>query len=174
MEEPRQPRHPAAGFTLVELMVVLAVFTILASAGIPALQAMLADHRHAAQVNTLTSHIQRARAEAVRHGHPVTLCPSSDAATCDGGEWEEGWLLFADTDGDGSVDDDDRLLAAGEGLRTAQASFNQSRLTFRHDGTTAFNGTLTLCDASRSRVTDLVISRGGRLRRQDGNPDDCP
>jgi type IV fimbrial biogenesis protein FimT len=174
MEEPRYSSHPAAGFTLVELMVVLAVFTILASAGIPALQAMLADHRHAAQVNTLTSYIHRARAEAVRHGHPVTLCPSSGAATCDGGEWEEGWLLFADTDGDGSVDDDDRLLAVGNGLRTAQASFNRPRLTFRHDGTTAFNGTFTVCDARSERARQLVISRGGRLRRGGTNPANCP
>ncbi|MGM0413438.1 MAG: GspH/FimT family pseudopilin, partial [Pseudomonadota bacterium] len=135
MERPRKGIRSEGGFTLVELMVVLAVFTILATAGIPALQAMLADHRHAAQVNTLTSHVHRARAEAVRHGHPVTLCPSSDAATCDGGAWEDGWLLFADVDGDGDVDDpDDRLLAVGDGLRQARADYNRTRLTFRHDG----------------------------------------
>jgi len=72
------------------------------------------------------------------------------------------------------VDNNDRLLGVGDGLRTAQASYNRPRLTFRHDGSTAFNGTLTLCDAEQSRVTALVISRGGRLRKGDGDPDDCP
>jgi len=174
MEEPRQPRHPAAGFTLVELMVVLAVFTILAAAGIPALQAMLTDHRHAAQVNTLTSYIHRARAEAVRHGHPVTLCASPDAASCNGNAWDQGWLLFADVDGDGVMDDADTRMAVEDPLGQAGATYNRSRLTFRHDGTTAFNGTFTVCDARQTRVRQLVISRGGRLRQGTAAPSECP
>ncbi|SFD07962.1 type IV fimbrial biogenesis protein FimT [Thiohalospira halophila DSM 15071] len=176
MEEPRQRSHPVHGFTLVELMVVLAVFTILASAGIPALQSMVADHRHAAYVNTLVGHIQRARTEAVRRGHPATLCPSADASTCDNGGWQDGWLLFADEDGDGSVDTGEDLLAIGEDLPGSRTAYNRNRLTFLYDGTTPFNGTftLTLCDASQARVTRLVISRGGRLRKVNGTPSNCP
>lgn len=174
MDEPRHRSHPVAGFTLVELMVVLAVFTILASAGIPALQSMVADHRHAAHVNTLIGHIQRARTEAVRRGHPVTLCPSTDASTCNAGRWDRGWLLFADADGDGTVDNTDRLVAVEDPLSRAGVAYNRDRLTFRYDGTTAFNGTFTVCDARKERVRGLVISRGGRLRRDSGTPADCP
>ena len=176
MEGPRSPAHHQRGFTLMELLVVMVTFTVLVMAGVPAMQATLANHRHTAHINTLTAHIQHAREESARRGNPVTLCPSldGDACTDDESRWEKGWMVFSDVDGDGALDNADTPVTVSDALRRGTARYNRDRLTFRHDGTTAFNGTFTVCDATGDRVRELIISRSGRLRKDTGTPDDCP
>jgi type IV fimbrial biogenesis protein FimT len=90
-----------AGFTLVELMITLAVGIVLLSVGIPAFTSMMSSNRSASYANELIGALRLARSEAVKRGTGVTVCASNAANTaCDGSNWQNGWLLFTDSNDD--------------------------------------------------------------------------
>jgi type IV fimbrial biogenesis protein FimT len=85
------------GFTLVELIVTLAVAAILMGTAVPSFTSLVNSNRLATQANDLLGAMMIARSEAIRLNRRVILCSSSDGATCssDAGRWN-GWLVFAD------------------------------------------------------------------------------
>ncbi len=92
----------ASGFSLLELVVVMAILAIVAVMAMPALSSVVNSNRLAAQSNDLVASLQLARSEAVRRNARVTLCPSADGLTCDvaaapGVAWE-GWITVVDSD----------------------------------------------------------------------------
>ncbi len=90
-------RKPRTGFSLVELLVTLAVAVILVTAATPSLLQFVRANRLAAASNELVAALQLARAEALRRGRPVGVCASGDQSTCNaGGDWSGGWILFQD------------------------------------------------------------------------------
>ena len=94
-----------AGFTMVELMVTLAIAAIVTAFAIPALRDFVLNNRSAAFLNEFVVAANSARAEAVKRGAPVTLCSSSNPTaqnpTCDGGGiWETAPIQGSDYDGE--------------------------------------------------------------------------
>ena len=103
------------GFTLVELMVTLAVAIILLAVGMPLFSGMAANNRATAQANTFLAGFKLARSEAVKRGADVSVCavadPAASPATCGGnGDWSNGLLVFTDAGTAGSVDGADARL----------------------------------------------------------------
>ena len=92
------------GFTLGETLTALAVVGIGLSMATPGLQTLTRNNRQAVSVNQLVSTMHLARSEAAMRNARVTVCASSDGARCDGQPWEQGWITFLDTDGDGNRD----------------------------------------------------------------------
>ena len=92
-----------SGFSFYELLIMLAVVGIILSFGVPSFQSSSSKGQIAAIADDLHSSFQLARSEAVRVGSAVTICgslaPMSAAAACDGA-FEDGWIVFADADGD--------------------------------------------------------------------------
>lgn len=82
------------GFTLVELMVALAVLVILISIAIPGFMNMIQSSRSAALANSIVIALNVARSEAVKRNALVNLCPSSDGAACMSAspDWKLGWI----------------------------------------------------------------------------------
>jgi type IV fimbrial biogenesis protein FimT len=100
---PRRQR----GFTIVELMIVVAILGVLAAIGIPAFQDMTRNNRRATVVNELLANLMLARAEAAKRGQPVTVCgyTSGGGTNCTGaGVWDYGWMVFVDVNGNGSIE----------------------------------------------------------------------
>jgi type IV fimbrial biogenesis protein FimT len=93
-----RPLWPARGFTLVELLVTIALAAILMTIAIPSFQYTTSAYRIAGQVGGLITDVQFARAEAIKEGQTVTVCVSSDGATCstNTGNWQVGWIVFSD------------------------------------------------------------------------------
>ncbi|MBA2078003.1 GspH/FimT family pseudopilin [Rhodanobacter sp. PCA2] len=88
--------QPTRGYTLVELMVTLAVLAILAMIAVPSFRDTIRRNRVNAASNALLADLRYARTEAINRGQLVSLCPSSDGSNCtaDGTDWDAGWLVY--------------------------------------------------------------------------------
>lgn len=84
------------GFTLLELLVTISVAAIILSFGVPSFMDVVRNGRAATNANDFVTALAIARSEAVKRGARVTVCASDDQATC-GGDWEDGWIVFADS-----------------------------------------------------------------------------
>jgi type IV fimbrial biogenesis protein FimT len=104
-------KHPQAGFTLTELMVVVAIVAILLSIGVPSFRYITNSYRMSAEVNSLLGDLQYARAEAIKEGEPVVVCSSTTGTACSGStNWQNGWIVFQDLNNNGQVDGNERIL----------------------------------------------------------------
>ena len=89
------------GFTLIELMITLAVVGILLMVGVPSLKTFMQGNQLIASTNELISALHVARSEAIKLNTRVSICESSDGANCAAtGSWKNGWIVFVDSDGD--------------------------------------------------------------------------
>lgn len=103
------PRHRSRGFTLVELMVTIAVLAILVAIAFPSFESSFRSNRVATTNNALLTSLSMARSEAVRNTRGGGVCPSADGQNC-GGNWSQGWMAFADNNGNGDFDDGDTVV----------------------------------------------------------------
>jgi type IV fimbrial biogenesis protein FimT len=96
----------AAGFNLVELLVVTTIAAILFGIGIPSYKYVTTSSRVSTEVNELLGDMQLARAEAIKEGQTVTVCPANANGTgCSGTtNWAGGWIVFSDFNADGAVE----------------------------------------------------------------------
>lgn len=97
------------GFTLIELMVTLTVFVILASIAYPSFRSMIRSNRLATANNEVIALTNLARSEAIRNNRGGGLCGSTDGQACDG-EWSKGLLAWSDLDADGVLGSNDSVL----------------------------------------------------------------
>jgi type IV fimbrial biogenesis protein FimT len=89
------------GFTLIELIITMLIVGILLTVGIPSLQDFLRGNQLVASTNELLSALHVARSEAIKLNTRVSVCDSTNGTSCAGtGEWEKGWIVFADSNGD--------------------------------------------------------------------------
>jgi type IV fimbrial biogenesis protein FimT len=108
---PRKQR----GFTLLELMITVAVSIILLTIGIPSFVDMIRTNKLTTNVNLFVQTLHLARSEALKAGGG-TLCASKSYTACDGGNWRDGWIIFTDIDGDGSVGVNETIVRVQEAL----------------------------------------------------------
>jgi len=94
------------GFTMIELLVVVAIAAIVATIGIPALQGTLRDFRQKSALSLLVSDLNQARGEAIKRNSRVLLCVRDAAGTaCSvSTNWLSGWLACIDSNNDGACD----------------------------------------------------------------------
>lgn len=169
------------GFSLIELIVAIAIMGIVMAVAMPGLRTFFLNNEQVRSMNEFTGFVNYVRAEALRRGTPVTICRSQNGVAC-GGNWEDGWLIFQDINGDGNVNAADTQLKIGGPLNPdpAQKSLTMrgnnnvaNRITMTTRGFTNNNGTIRFCDGRGVRdAKALVISRSGRVRRaidQNGN-----
>ncbi|MFK7886832.1 MAG: GspH/FimT family pseudopilin [Gammaproteobacteria bacterium] len=167
--------HPAKqqGFTMVEVMFVVAVSIILVGIGAPSFANLLKQNRVVGAVNDTIAGFQLARSEAAKRGLPVRLCPTTAAANadnasarCSGSEWADGVIAFVDANGDGSRSGADEELVYTRAALTEDIFVNASNaistgITFGADGfpATLINASqLVFCDESGDQKRRRVVS----------------
>ena len=165
-----------AGFTLVELMITLAVVVIVLAIGVPSFIQISRNNNLTVQANELVTALNFARSEAVKRGVQVTIAPT-------GAEWETGWRIFTDEDNFGVLDAGETELKVhdaikdGYTLRTG-AHFNLY-VAYLPTGTSRGNGgpndTFRLCAENKdtAQARQIVINLVGRIKMEQGT-DTCP
>ncbi len=84
-----------AGFTLLELLITLVIFAVLVAIAVPSMNNVGAKNAVKVPARTLLTDIEYARNEAVSRGTDITICASTDLATCSPNpRWETGWIVF--------------------------------------------------------------------------------
>jgi type IV fimbrial biogenesis protein FimT len=173
-------RHcKAFGFTLVELLAVLAIVSILLGAGVPAFNGMMRSAKLTTATNDLFGSFLLARGEAAKRGSRAVVCKSSDGTTCSAaGGWEQGWIVFHDADNDGARDVNEPIVTHVQALPAdlrVSGNLNVVRyVSYAPTGEARLSsggfqaGTITICHPSLrgGEARNIVINSTGRPRVQ--------
>jgi len=143
--------HKKSGFTLVELLVTMAVFGVLAAIAFPQMSGFSDNNRMVSQVNNLSANLQYARSEAIRQVRNVTI------ETLDGtANWHNGWQVYVDSDNSGTAQATEllRVVAAlGANTSFVSAGAIPSSVIFTPNGrsnvTVAVGENFKLCQTNR-------------------------
>lgn len=158
-----------AGFTLLELAVVLLLLSITASIAIPAWRSLLADNRLNIAANSLVLDLQRARSEALKRNAVVLVCAGDIRSGCrDPGEWSAGWIVAVDINGDGQANPPDSFISETkpEPNTLIRSTRRSAPIAFHYDGRSpGSNTTWSFCDPhAAARTRKVVLSNEGRIR----------
>ncbi|GAB57861.1 GspH/FimT family pseudopilin [Rheinheimera nanhaiensis] len=88
-------RRSATGFTLVELMVTIAILAIVTTVAVPSFNSLVQGNRLTGVTNQLLSAYQGARSEAIKRSQNVMLCATTDGISCAAKADWSSWLVLA-------------------------------------------------------------------------------
>lgn len=161
---PLRPLSRLRGFTLQEMLVSVLISGTLAGGGI-GIWNVIRQNAITTTANDLVAHLALARSEAIQHNSRIVMCPTRDDKNCvtpgsDYTSWQEGWLVFADKNGNATPDRGEivRVHAAASRGVVVRSSRYRRRVTYRPMGT-AGGSTITfaVCNAHDPRLARYVI-----------------
>jgi type IV fimbrial biogenesis protein FimT len=158
------------GFTLVELMVTLAVATLFLVVAVPGYYSVIQNNKAVTIANSFTSSLNLARNEAIRRGTSVSLCPAANTAysSCaNTTNWANGWIVFVDSDENGVIASAaDRLkvqplLPVGSTITASATFISYESSGFLGQGAGNTNIAAAGCTGNNARQVNL--SNNGRI-----------
>jgi len=172
-----------SGFTLLELMVGVAVAAILLTIGIPSFTSSVKQNQAMTDANSLSRLLTLARSEALARGQTVTLCVSSDGSSCDtasGASWTEGYLLYYTPAGSTTAATLKTEVPFSKGSTISATSAFAKALSFNGAGSAgtldtsnhfaAATGTFTVLPNSQPKYTRCVtVYTSGRVSIKNPN-----
>ena len=162
-------------FTLVELIITLAVLAIIATLAIPSyfdLKAKQELNQVTALVKMLT---QSARSYALTYHSIVVICSSSDLTRCNNDQWNSGVIIFSDLNNNEQVDTNETIHTSTNTnfhygtLRWNAGVTSTKVVTFQGDTglpRSAF-GSFYYCNHELSFHRRLILPKTGILRFED-------
>jgi type IV fimbrial biogenesis protein FimT len=156
------------GFTLLEMLITLAIIAILTALVVPSHTWLLAGAKREIAGEQLLRAVNMARGEALLHGATVTLCGGRDASCS--GRWRDGQVLFLDAARKGSVQGPSDVLFVFDALRGAdlhwRSSLAKNYLSIDASGSTDDeDGTFWYCEfGARNPAWAMRINQAGRAR----------
>jgi type IV fimbrial biogenesis protein FimT len=139
------------GFTLVELIVTVTIAGILLGIAIPSFIDTIKGNRLAASANDFLSALSLARSEAIKRGVQVSVESIGTVA----GQWDSGWNVFVDINGNGVFNDNATapLCEAGEDCLVRTYADLPTGYTFRVGATSAFKDFIAYAPSGFSTVS---------------------
>lgn len=159
-------RKGASGFTLLELMVVVAILGIAAAIAVPSFKSTISRNQLISHAQEVAGIVAYARSEASKAtGGSVTLCTSNNineanpSCSDDEDSWGAGWIVFSN----------DALLRVGQAstgnLSISSSGFTDGRIVFDDTGAPGATGTFTVCDDSGEiHAKAIIVSVAGQSR----------
>ena len=161
-------RRENKGLTLIELLVALAVATILITVGVPEMRSVLERSRAQDAVSQWQGDLSYARQAAAAYQTSITVCPLDSATRCSG-EWSQGYTIFIDTNGNGVLEAQDERLHQRDPIkmRDAIGADPPQRFRFTEDGLSEDAGTLVYCAGSGAdnAIRAVSVSITGQTRQ---------
>jgi len=155
------------GFTIIELMITVAILAIMIGVGAPALRDFVIRSRLVTQASDLTVALQTARSEANRRSQRVMVCKASStySACATGTDWGAGWIVFVDSDRNGSFTTGEEILRVHQASPTnititmAGGGSGSDRLYYRPTGPVDNAHTFTVCQTGyMGRVVTVGVT----------------
>lgn len=160
--------HAERGLTLAELLVAIAVLSIIATLGVPGYQRFTARNEVATEVLRLQTALAMTRNTAITRRTTVTLCPSVNLESCDvAAGWHNTLAIF---EGDG--DAGDPLLRTFGESRLVSLTYRNDNRPVRYTAlgrSGGHNGTFRLCGRLETGAK-VVVSNMGRVRTEGESP----
>ncbi|MFT5372467.1 MAG: type IV fimbrial biogenesis protein FimT [Lysobacterales bacterium] len=158
-----------SGFTAMELLITLALVSILTVAGIPGMRDHILNQQIKSATALLLSDLKLARNEAISMHTWTIACPGDNITGCSSqSQWSVGWLVFADLNGDRAWQADEPLLRNTNPLDDMSALSAESRKQIRFfSGGSApgSNTSIVFCDGRGwTKGQKIVVSNSGRMR----------
>ncbi|WP_202757746.1 GspH/FimT family pseudopilin [Delftia acidovorans] len=183
----QQQRLVARGFTTIELMVVVAIITILAALAAPSFRPLIERWRVRAATEDLQSILYYARSEAIKRGGKIVLkkiasgngCTAADANT----QWGCGWTVFIDANNNATQDSGELTLQTSSAPTKLEINLASSNGYITVDrwgqlasaGSSSFNFRLFPqgSNATNSAAATLCVAAGGMIRRLNTGDGTC-
>jgi len=176
------------GFSLIELMIVLAVLAVLLLVAAPGFQDLIRNNRMVSEVYALRATLNNARSESLARRAPVVVCPTANGTACAATDaWDQGYMTFVDTDDNNTPDPNDpaeeRIQWESRQQANIDIDFNNAgrRIRFDPRGTAlGFQGLFTFCDERGAEdARGLIVNAVGSVSSavdtdtpEDGTVDD--
>ena len=185
------------GFTLIELMVVIAIASILMKLAAPSFRQLIQSNAISSNVNSFLADMRYARSESVRRGGGVIMCrsdaPEAANPVCGSGSgpgtngWVSGWIIFHDVNGDGTrtssstaaTDPVLRVQAAITSIDSIVESGSSTKFLFTATGRLTLSSITSMQFGSNAAFANTVqrlvcVSVGGRARIAGDGLASCP
>jgi type IV fimbrial biogenesis protein FimT len=160
-----------SGFTIIELMAVVAIAGVLMMVALPSYENLVRNNCRTTAANALVTSLQYARSEAVKQRQRISIAAGNAASA--GNEWGTGWTVFRDADGDNVVDPGEELRVTeltceqpAGGTNRMTISSASTLLTYLSTGFSAGTAAITIdiCHANETgergrRITILTTGR---------------
>lgn len=168
-------KRSAAGFTLIELMVTIAIAAILIGLALPSFSDAIRSNRVSSTANQMLATINFARGEAVRSKTRSHVCPTDANATKCGTDWEKGMLVWTDENGNNVLDGNEvkRVIEPQKGVKINIAG--TSDIAFDERGRTVDRATYDfylqadVCKTGAQTRRTFEINRIGRVMMNKGD-----
>lgn len=171
-------KNRAAGFTLIELMVTIAVAAVLTAMAVPSFTRFAVSSRLVNHTNDLIGNLNIARSEAIRRNRNISLCRAASdvVTTCAGtnGAWQF-WIVRDDADGAiirrGSFNTYGGTMGVTSDLPNQRVVFGSDGLARTTAGVLVSNQSFTVCSTrlSTENKRQLSLGAGSRVTTKKGD-----
>jgi type IV fimbrial biogenesis protein FimT len=177
---------------MIELLVVVAVLGILGAVALPSFKSAYLTNKLASYSNDFVGAVQFARSEAIKRNYPLTLCASSDGATCTStpSSWQPGWIVQCPTNSTGTscvaggtstlvLQKHESVSSSFSFFTTPTSTVSPYSLTFSPSGVGTTDYTVKLCTTATDynlqwREIKVIATGRASVTKYTTAPTSCP